>query len=255
MVVAREPALRFVLYSEDRDERALETLEHLLRGMLKLIVPAAKTNHLAFEPVLPTDTKIHGNHWKTRDSVRDAQRLRRKLIAAVATELLRGRVVFFHIDADAVWADVKREQCENKREHWPRFCRDVLTTCSHGKGTNVFASVEMLEQVLILAMPAYEVESWAFANTTRLRELLRDERDLAALAGWENDLGGLDECEHTKELLSIGDAHNAELVQTRCGFPAEELARVPKSYAATVARLRGSPSVMRGLAEAAERPF
>lgn len=121
MVAAREPALRFALYSEDRGEQSPDTLEHLLRGMLRLIAPAAKTNHLKFEPLLPPETKIHGNHWKTRDFARDAQRLRRKLIEAVATELALGRVVFFHVDADAVWAEVER--CENTRSTTSRTSR------------------------------------------------------------------------------------------------------------------------------------
>src|SRR5690606_38611614 len=99
---------------------------------------------------------------------RDSQRLRRSLLRAVATELALGKVVFFHVDADVTWAERVRG-CENLNEHWPRFCGDVLARGSVSKHEAVPRDLAALEQVLILAMPFFELESWAFANTRRLR--------------------------------------------------------------------------------------
>lgn len=93
------------------------------------------------------------------------------------------------------------------------------------------------------------------SNTARLRELLTNEEDFVALARWESDLAALDEIANVKDELSIGGAHNLELVQSKHGFPIEALEELGKSYAATVARLRGSEVVRRGLDEAALRPY
>jgi cell wall assembly regulator SMI1 len=104
-------------------------------------------------------------------------------------------------------------------------------------------------------MPFYEIESWAFANTSHLRRILVDQADIAALTSWEADLARLDEIEHIKHSLTIRDAHNAELVQLENGFPVATLADTPGSYAATLDRLRRSELVTQGLGDAAGRPF
>lgn len=211
-----------------------------------------KTNHLRFEPVLPPDTRISGNFWKSRETSRDSQRLRRILLGALATELALGRIVFFHVDADATWTPSQKKGCENQ-EHWRRFCDDVLALWTESKHGTVPRDQAALEQVLILAMPFFELESWAFANIRRLREILRDPKDLAALELWEGDLAALDEILAIKEVLTVRDAHNDELVKH--GFPAAALDEVGKSYSDTVARLRASEVVSRGPSEAASRPF
>jgi hypothetical protein len=251
--VVSAPAITFVLYSEDGARDSLATVEQLLLGMLRQVCPAVKTNHVQREPALPAEDRVSGSFWKTRGRSCDSQRLRRLLIGHVATALALGKVVFFHVDADAVWAE--RHDCESSGEHWPRFCKDVLTVLSpQGKGAGPRDQTE-LEQVLILAMPFYELEGWAFANTARLREILTSAEDLAALTRWDSDLAALDEIADIKDELSIRDAHNLELVQSKHGFPVAALEELGKSYAATVARLRRSDVVRRGLDEAAARPF
>lgn len=248
------PAVRFVLYSEDSGKRALETLEHLLRGMLKHVCPSVKLNHVTIEPVLPPDERVTGSSWKSHERSRQAQRLRHLLLGAVARQLALGKVVCFHVDADAIWradatTDERNRDCENLGTHWPKFCRDVLARW----GTN--KDQTELERVLILVMPFYEIESWAYANTRRLRQVLTDASDLAVFTRWEADLGELDEIADIKDALSIGDQHNAELVQARHGFSAAALDGVGKSYSATVARLRASQVACRGLEAAAAREY
>ncbi len=52
MVSTTEPALTFVLYSEDRADadRDFEVLREVLLGMLQQICPELKTNHIRVEP-------------------------------------------------------------------------------------------------------------------------------------------------------------------------------------------------------------
>jgi hypothetical protein len=159
-------------------------------------------------------------------------------------------VVFFHVDADDVWA--ARARCANACEHWPLFTEGVLAVLQ-GKGSSL--DHEGLEHAMILAMPHWEIESWAFANGSRLREILSEPKDLASLARWEEDLRQLDELADIKEALSIRDTRTLELVQRKHGFPAAALVAADKSYAAVVARLEASPIVTRGLADASARPY
>lgn len=248
------PALRVVLYSEDRADadRDFSVLREVLLGMLQQVTPDVKTQHIKVEPVQPVRRdRVCGSFWKARTRAEPgAQELRRRLVRDVATALRLGAVVFFHVDADEVWA--RRGACATLQEHWPRFARDVQTVLRN-VGADV-SDVE-LQHVLIAAVPFWEIESWAFANTARLRQILADPRDLATLAVWEHDLGVLDETADIKDALSIGDGRSADLVQRRHGFPAAALVALDKSYAAVVGRLRASPAVARGLAEASARPY
>jgi len=62
--------------------------------------------------------RVSGSEWKsTPGAQRGAQERRRRLVRDVATALKRGRVVFFHVDADEVWE--RRARCPNVCEHWP----------------------------------------------------------------------------------------------------------------------------------------
>lgn len=255
-MTAQAPAIQFVLYSEDRADANSDfaVLRELLRGMLKHLRADVKLNHVRIAPVEPVrEKRVCGSHWKATPWAKSpgAQEARRGLVRAVATELRLGRVVFFHVDADAVWS--QRKTCENAREHWPRFIRDVQTVL--GQPGQACGEQAPIEHTLVLAMPFYEMESWAFANISYLRRHVVDPDELARLDRWEEELGRLDEEANTKDCLSVGDALNAELVQLKNGFPVHTLAQIPRSYAETLNRLRESSIVVRGLEEAASRPF
>lgn len=243
-----DPALQFVLYSEDRADAGQDfaVLREVLLGMLRYVCPAVKTNHVRMLPIRPAGaTRICGSFWKERDSARPgAQGHRRELIRAVATEIRLGRVVFFHIDADSVYAE--RDACAHACVHWPRFRGDVAT---------VLGSVDGIDAMLILAMPYYEMESWAFANVTRLRRTLSSSEDLEQVARWAADLRELDEIKDIKDILTIKDSDNLALFQAKHGFSAAALVSADKSYARTVERLKASKVVTEGLAASASRPF
>lgn len=252
-------AIEFVLYSEDRAdaERDFALLREVLFGMLKLVDPDVKTNHVRAMPVQPVNKqRICGSFWKVGKSSRDAgaQQIRRELIRAVAAELSLGRVVFFHVDADAVYA--ARGRCENAGVHWPRFQQDVERALQFGKtAERGAAGAPRLAEGLILAMPFYEMESWAFANVDYLRGVLTREHELAALSRWADDLAALDEIADIKDLLTLAPTDKQALVEGRKGFPGRALLAADKSYARTVERLQGSAVVVRGLAAAAQRPY
>lgn len=254
MVSSPAPALTIALYSEDRTDADsnFAVLREIVYGMLQQVASDLKTNHVKLEPAQPVRTeRVSGSYWKvTGRAEAGAQERRRRLIRDVAAALRLGRVVVFHVDADEVWS--RRGQCANVHEHWPRFTRDVRTTLHHA-GYPVDDSA--LAQTLIEAIPFSEIESWAFANTARLRALLSEPRDLALLKSWEEDLAVLDEIPDIKDVLTIRDAHNQDLVQRRNGFPAAALVAANKSYAAVVRQLRASAVVSRGVADAAGRPF
>lgn len=256
---ARTPAIQFVLYSEDRADanQDFTVLREVLLGMLKHLRADLKTNHVLITPVQPVPKqRICGSYWKVtaRSTDPGAQQFRRDLIRDVATAIRLGRVVFFHVDADAIWS--RRDACEHLCEHWPRFFRDVRAVLEQAPASARAAREPYpLEQTLVLAMPFYEMESWAFANTAHLRQLLVEQADIEEMTRWEADLARLDEIEDIKDVLTIHDSHNAELVQLKNGFPTATLAEISGSYAATLARLSRSRIVMQGLAEAAGRAY
>jgi len=254
VVSTKEFDLTFALYSEDRADADLDfkVLKELLLGMLQQVCPELKTNHIRIEPAQPArKERVCGSFWKAKPkAATGAQEHRRRLIRDVATAVQLGHVVFFHIDADEAWAAHRR--CVNACEHWPTFSRDVLAVLRYAGAS---LDHDDLKHALIMAMPYWEIESWAFANVARLRGILSDPGDLAALAQWEHDLGRLDEIADIKEALSIRDGRTLELVQRRHGFPAAALIEVDKSYAAVVNRLRASPRVAQGLADANARPY
>lgn len=132
-----DPALQFVLYSEDRADavQGFAVLREVLYGMLRYLCPTVKTNHVRALPIEPTGaTRICGSYWKERDSARPgAQEHRRQLIRAAATEIKLGRVVFFHVDADDVYTALGA--CANACVHWPRFRGDLATVLGSVDGS------------------------------------------------------------------------------------------------------------------------
>lgn len=250
----QSPALTFCLYSEDRSDanQGFRTIEAVLRGMLMLINPDTKSNHLRFEPTqTEPGRRICGSHWKVGGKAKTGgQHHRRLLIKDVATALARGRVVFFHVDGDMIWS------AKDNAEVWAHL--DRLRTDLAGaavqmkKGSRVDAA--RVAEAFIAAVPFYSIESWLYANIEHLRTLTVEPDERACIEGWASDLTQLDEVLKIKDVLpSIRDRHNAELGRTR--FPRRVLYDAGTSYASTVDRLRGSPVITDALMETAQRPY
>lgn len=247
----RKPALIFALYSEDSADtkRNLPTLRAVLCSMLELIREDSKPNHLDFRPAQDDRARqVHGPFWKVKKSKdQGSQEKRRILLEDIATALLQGRVVFFHVDGDCRWREQKRAEVW---QHLERFRRDLRAVAAQVKRTIDDA---LLEEAFIEAIPFCSIESWTFANTRLLREKTSDPAELATIDEWEENLALLDEQAGIKERLpSIRDRHNAELARS---LPAAALKSLDKSYAKTVARLERSSRIKAGLAESAQRPW
>jgi hypothetical protein len=244
-----KPALVCALYSEDLADarQKFGTLEQIVRDMLVFVEERVKTNHLKFSPVAPD---ISGTYWKVTTKSKDvgAQQKRRNLLRAIATELIRGRVMFFHVDGDDIWS--KREGAE-VCAHLERFRRDLLTTGRQVPGSNL--DERLLEHAFIELIPFYSIESWTYASFEHLRTLTRNATELELIAKWATDRRELDEHYKIKEALpSILDQHNHELAQR---IPAAALHAIDKSYTATVERVRASDLIRAGLAETLQRPW
>ncbi len=228
--------LTIALYSEDRRaaERDFDALREVVLGMLDLLLGEPMTASIACEPAQPArKERVCGSYWKMSTGASGPDREKRTLlVGAIATALRRHKLVIFHIDADATWAD--RERAEYHR-HLERFTRDIRQLSGLG---------QQLDHYFIPAVPFYEFESWAYANRPALLDLLTDDADLAAVEAWLDDLTKLDEIPDIKDKLSIEGRHSHDLVNRRRGFPAAELAAAGKSYAATLDRLRRSSAVL-----------
>jgi hypothetical protein len=244
---ARPPhALVCGLYSEDRADAKHGTLERVVRGMLRLVEEHAKLRHIDFSPVA---RGVSGSYWKTKKS-KDlgARNKRTTLLKGIATELLRGRVMFFHVDGDCIWAESKRAAVWDELT---RFRRDLRAQAAHAQLGDL--GENQLEHAFIAVVPFYSMENWTYASTDHLRTLTRDARELERIDGWAAALGDLDEVPRIKrELPSIQDKHNRELAQR---IPAAALHAAGKSYTATVERVRASDLIRAGLAETLQRPW
>lgn len=245
-MVAEPAALTVALYSEDSraTHNNFAALKETLLGMLGLVSPDIGPRAVHLVPVQGGPERIHGGEWKAGPgSTPMAQRRRRLFVNDIRTQIEAGRVVFFHIDADTVW--LRRDRAEF-HYHLERLRRDVARSCS-GVGENT------IDHWLIPAIPYYEFEAWAYANTSYLVDCLDDAEDLARVAAWLDDLGRLDEIENIKgHLATVEDDRSHELVRRDRGFPCERLHAAGKSYAETVDRLRRSAPILERLGLPAE---
>jgi hypothetical protein len=242
------PALACRLYSEDRAdaEQGFAVLEHVVRGMLRLVEARVKTNHIAFKPV---GRGIPGSYWKAaRSKEIGARQKRTTLLQDIATELLRGHIVFFHVDGDCTWAESRRASVWDELK---RFRRDLCAVSARAQSGHLDEKV--LGDTFLAVIPFYSIESWTYASTEHLRLLARDPKELERIAEWAADLGQLDEIPHIKKSLpSIEDRANLELARH---IPAAELCAIDKSYADTVKRVRGSACIRAGLDETLRRAW
>lgn len=252
-------ALVFQLYTEDRADgvKGCPTLREVTLGVLVHLRPDLKTNHVELRPLHERpERRVSGSFWKSGPAAEvGAQSKRRMLIEDIVTALRRGHLVVFHVDGDDQWL-VDGRHAEVWR-HLERLQRDVETLARDAtRGRSPLPAAVRLEHVFIPAVPFYSIESWAYANSAYLREILTTSSDLAFVARWEADPGRRDDVLKIKdETLSIRDSLNEELVKRSRGFPCAALAAVGKSYTATIRRFATSPRVMEGLAEAASRPW
>jgi hypothetical protein len=238
------PALVCRLYSEDGADASRDTLEQIVRGMLRLVEEHVKTNHIDFKPL---GRYITGSHWKVTSQSKDTgvQQKRRDLLKEIATELILERVVFFHVDGDCTWAE--NEQAEVRR-HLEQFRQDLPRADPQAR-----LDASTVDKEFIEVIPFYSIESWLYACTERLCTHTSHATELGRIAEWAADLRKLDEVREIKDVLpSIKNRHNHELARH---IPAAALCAADKSYAKAVERVRGSARVRAGLDETLRRDW
>jgi hypothetical protein len=238
------PALVCSLYSEDGADPERETLKRIVLGMLRLVEEHVKTNHIDFKPVA---RDIPGSYWMEKKDKTGAQQKRRDLLRAVATELLLGRVMFFHVDGDRTWAERKTAPVWRELE---RFRRDLPNAAAGARNAKLDENI--VKEAFIAVVPFYSIESWIYACTEHLRQRTNDPGALERIAEWAADLGKLDEVPKIKLTLSIQDQCNHELAPH---IPAARLRDARKSYADTVERVSESARIKAGLAESLQRDW
>lgn len=244
----RPPALVCRLYSEDKADarREFGTLKQIVGGMLRLVDEHARTHHIELRPV---GGEVSGTYWKSaRSKETGAREKRTRLLKDIATELLRGRVVFFHVDGDCTWKERKRAPVWGDLERFRQGLRAAAAQAPSGA-----IDERALDDAFIAVVPFYSIESWLFACTEHLCARTRDPRELERIAEWAADLGQLDEIPKIKTALpSIQDRCNHELA---CHVPAARLDAAGKSYSDTLTRVRGSARIRAGLAETRQRDW
>jgi hypothetical protein len=241
------PALVCRLYSEDRADarRNFGALEQIVRGMLLLVEGEARIKRITFRPV---GRGISGSYWKAARSKEIGVRQKRTtLLQEIATELVRGHVVFFHVDGDCIWKEQKRAPVWGELD---RFRRDLRAVAAHAQIGNLDESA--LKEAFLAVVPFYSIESWIYACTEQLRQRTNDPGELERIAEWAADLRKLDEVPKIKLALSIQDQCNHELAPH---VPAARLRAARKSYADTVERVRKSARIKAGLAESLQRDW
>ena len=254
------PALVVQLYTEDKRDAGHEcrTLKEVVLGMFLQLRPDLKTNHVECKPVHASpERRVSGSYWKVTGGAADpgAQARRITLIQDIVTALRRGHIVIFHVDGDEPWLKDGKHAAVWK--HLERLQRDLERFVFEPSVGHAPLSREVeLRHVFIPAVPFYSMESWAYANSKLLREILTEPGDLEFIERWEADPMRRDnEVQIKTTTLSIQDSLNEILVKRSRGFPAAALIELGMSYAATVKRLGESPVIAQGLASAAARPY
>ncbi|WP_224244072.1 hypothetical protein [Hyalangium gracile] len=247
----RAPCLSILLLPEDSGADAFDTLQRLVKELLKQVDEHVQTQQdkITFEPVRNKEAlqALHANVWKST-KLRDRNK-QVELVRTLATQLLlENGWAFFHFDGDRTWKDrdssenvtkfkeqvwVKvRQLIQSKLEEWEK--KEGRRPESAALEARATQRMERLKQTV----PYYSIEAWLFQNTTeaiRLCETHYSRRDVEQFRKWELDRQALDEVVKPKESVCLGAKHNLALATQ--GFPAREVRSAGKSFAAVVQAL------------------
>ncbi|WP_437652467.1 hypothetical protein [Sorangium sp. So ce1182] len=245
MVTGERTRLSILVLTEDSAEGSCETVAALVKKMVLLVDPACRTHLIAFEPQGDQEQRaMRGNLWKSRSPF-DRQKIV-LLGRAIAAKLIEDPVGFvaFHVDGDRRWAE--RASSENVAQ-FAEFVSTYVQPSVHSallrqRDRNALAaSAQDIARATAAALarllrltPFRSVEAWLYQNTAEARRLCQAAcgRHLAKIDAWAADRGALDELDDPKAALCLISEHHLALAQR--AFPADEVFRVNKSYAAAV---------------------
>ena len=228
-----------MVLTEDGGKDAYDTIRVLAKEMLKLLVPAMRTDRIGFKPLEDENARraVQANLWKsTRPEDRRSIVL---LIRTIITELLKpDGFVLYHIDGDQPWS--QRMSSDNVRQFHERMLapireglREALKKENHPEGEHT----KRLTRLRLL-VPFYSIEAWLYQNTREAVRLCEEEgckQCRPKLKAWAQARASLDEVPRPKEVLCLRDRYNAHLAST--GFPANEVYEADASFAHVVAEL------------------
>ncbi|MET0403324.1 MAG: hypothetical protein ABW123_13010 [Cystobacter sp.] len=222
--------LSVMVLTEDSGSDAYDTVQGLVREMLKLLVPSVRMNRVDFKPLADEGARraMQANYWKSDKPL--YEQARRLLIRSIITELLKPQgFVLYHIDGDVPWS--QQEASENVR----KFLERMFPPIEAGVRSKLPSEVEMRMKRLRLLVPFYSIESWLYQNTVEARRLCAEEgcgRCQSRLAEWEAERASLDDVLQPKTTLCLQDRLNKQLAGA--GFPADEVFKANASFARAV---------------------
>jgi len=252
--------MNITLYSEDRNdsENGLRSLKKVTNKILRTIHTDSKTNHIKMSP-LDESEGVNGSVWKCTNSAELGDQKRRKeLINHIATELKLNKYVVFHVDGDTVWSQKNSAEVFEKKELFLRAVKNALTTSYKPRVKTPLSGNEADDTIknLFFLIPFYSIESWAYANKDKLRELLpkkdnmtSDEKHVV-----DSPIQDLDEIPQIKDKTSIRDFKNFELFDDH-RFPWGELYDVQKSFYTVIEEMKTNQNLINDLQETADQPF
>jgi hypothetical protein len=248
--VGDAPELSILLLTEDGAKAAQETMEAIVRGMLRLIdgehradrVGVVRPNQLARDV-------MKGNQWRARNP-KDIG-LRQRIVVFgrfVAAKLLeRESFVLLHFDGDHAWADRRLAEDEKVADFVDFVSRRVVPALDHalheqrrdGRDVDVDAGRRAALLRFRRITPFYSIEAWLFQNTAEARRLCMATcgKHLDEIQRWETDRGALDEIDKAKDQLPCVETQQ-HVALAGSAFPAREVFAAGKSYAAAVDNLR-----------------
>lgn len=152
------------------------------------------------------------NGWATAKNQVDGDRLRKDLIAEIATRVLRGQRVVFHYDGDRPWS--RRSESE-RADAFDRHWRVAVRQAGHSRQRpDIDGAVDRLVEMV----PHYSIEAWLYAAAQKCRDVLGTHfksedaaPSVVRLQAWIDDPASLDEAVKPKDALCLSNGHNDTL--------------------------------------------
>lgn len=238
-----------LVLSEDASADAHATLSALTRRMLRLIVPGYCEKSVIFSPLSSVDANalhaVHGNRWDSKDAA--GRRWRIELMKTLASRILAGSFILYHIDGDRAWAD---RQSSEKPAKFDLFLEEIVRNFADERkpGREAQAIRAAFAERLRLLTPFYCIEAWLYQNTERALALCTERYRGASrhcFEQWARDRSQLDEVSQPKDKVVLAAKHNRDLAERE--FPAKSVYAVGKSFTAAVEALRGCSQLLKAL--------
>jgi hypothetical protein len=233
-----------LVLTEDSGGDGYDTIFALFKKMVVEADHGCRTNILDPEPMQNAEARraLRANKWKSKSKLdqREIEVLRR----TIATRLLEGGFVVFHVDGDRRWSG--RESSENEAK-FETLIRQPVQQVVASKLDDADRRASTMRRLLLL-MPFYSIESWLYQNTRKavaLCNALHAGKDVELFEQWGAERSLLDEVLQPKEQTCLEAGHN--LVLASSSFPAAEVWGRSPSFTASVDLIAECQELIRAL--------